>query len=144
MNRFGILDNEAAKEEILPMTHALIIDDNQHNIDVLIMLLENEGVGQTAVQSVKLVPAALAGLDSLDVIFLDLEFPQGSGMNLLHVLKDNASLDGVPIVAYTVHTSEINEARLAGFDSFLGKPLNTQRFPEQLRRILSGASVWDM
>jgi two-component system, cell cycle response regulator DivK len=129
---------------MLEMTHALIIDDNRNNIDVLIMLLELEGVGHTAVQSVKQLPGALDGLDSLDVVFLDLEFPRGDGFSLLESLKETAQFDGVPVVAYTVHTSEINKARLAGFDGFLGKPLNMQRFPEQLRHILNGTPVWDV
>ena len=33
---------------------------------------------------------------------------------------------------------------LAGFDGFLGKPLNRNRFPEQVRRILEGEGVWEV
>jgi hypothetical protein len=34
--------------------------------------------------------------------------------------------------------------REAGFHSFLGKPLNVGRFPNLLRRILSGQPVWEV
>ena len=34
-------------------------------------------------------------------------------------------------------------AREAGFDSFVGKPLSAQKFPEQLQRILTGKAVWE-
>lgn len=122
---------------------ALIIDDNRGNLDVLSMLLNQQGVMVTAVQSLKQVGFALETI-SPDVVFLDLEFPTGSGFDLLKEMKDNPALTGVPIVAYTVHTSEIDEARQAGFDSFIGKPLDSRRFPDQIKRILSGQSVWDV
>jgi two-component system cell cycle response regulator DivK len=38
----------------------------------------------------------------------------------------------------------MQKARQAGFDGFLSKPLDADVFPEQVRRILSGESVWEM
>ena len=32
----------------------------------------------------------------------------------------------------------------AGFDGFLSKPLDPDRFPEQIRRVLSGEAVWEI
>ncbi len=121
---------------------ALIIDDNRGNLDVLSMLLTQHGLMVTAIQSIKQVSFALETLTP-DVIFLDLEFPNGSGFDILVDMKSNPTLNGVPIVAYTVHISEIDVARRAGFDSFIGKPLDSRRFPDQIRRILSGQPVWD-
>lgn len=122
---------------------ALIIDDNRGNLDVLSMMLNQQGVMVTAVQSVKQISFALSTL-SPDVVFLDLEFPNGNGFDILREMKGNPSLAGIPIVAYTVHTSEIDEARQAGFDSFIGKPLDSRRFPDQIKRILSGQAVWEV
>jgi len=34
-------------------------------------------------------------------------------------------------------------AKLAGFDGFIGKPLDPDRFPEQISRLLSGQPVWE-
>ncbi len=122
---------------------ALIIDDNRSNLDVLSMLLNQQGVMVTAVQSIKQVSFALENLTP-DVVFLDLEFPNGSGWDILVDMKANPTLNGVPIVAYTVHVSEIDVARRAGFDSFIGKPLDSRRFPDQIKRILSGQAVWEV
>lgn len=126
------------------MVHALIIDDNRMNIDVMKMLLTNQGVAFTAVESPRLGLEALAKTGAVDVVFLDLEFPNDDGMDYLDTFKNDPRLAGVPIVAYTVHTSEIDVARKAGFHGFLGKPLSAQRFPEQLQRILAGQSVWEV
>jgi len=123
--------------------HALIIDDNQFNIDVLIMMLSQEGVVCTALTRLHHLQQALNQMDRTDIIFLDLEFPQGDGFELLKILKVDPRLTGVPIVAYTVHTSEIERARHAGFDGFLGKPLNLQGFPAQLRSLLNCQPVWE-
>jgi two-component system cell cycle response regulator DivK len=38
----------------------------------------------------------------------------------------------------------MNKARASGFDGFLGKPLDADRFPDQIRRILAGEPVWEM
>lgn len=124
--------------------HALIIDDNPMNIDVLILLLNREGVSYTSATSPMRIMDALTGVAQVDVVFLDLEFPNDDGLKLIADLKQQPTLVHTPIVAYTVHTSEIDEARKAGFHSFLGKPLNLNRFPDQLQRILAGMPVWEV
>ena len=49
-------------------------------------------------------------------------------------------------MAVTAEASDeqIAKARSAGFDGFLGKPLDPDRFPEQIRRILGGDPVWEL
>jgi len=123
--------------------HALIIDDNHANIDVLAMLLAEQGLTHTAIDSLRHLSACLDQLGQVDVIFLDLEFPNGDGFSAFNHLQADARLQGVPVVAYTVHTSEINQVKAAGFHSFLGKPLNARRFPDQLKRILNHVPVWE-
>ncbi len=124
--------------------HALIIDDQHTNVDVLSILLVSQGLTYTAISSPRHLPEILDQLNHIDIVFLDLEFPNSSGFNIVNTLKRDARLQGVPIVAYTVHTSEINEVKNAGFHSFLGKPLSTRRFPDQLRRILNNEPVWEV
>ena len=52
---------------------------------------------------------------------------------------------GVPIIAVTAEasTDQMNKAKNSGFDGFLGKPLDPDKFPDQIRRILSGEPVWE-
>jgi two-component system cell cycle response regulator DivK len=122
--------------------HALIIDDQSSNIDVLAMLLEQQSITHTPITAHRQVAEAIAAAPQIDIVFLDLEMPNGDYHKLLQELKANPRLAGVPIIAYTVHTSEIDQARRIGFDGFLGKPLKTTEFPDQIRRILSGEEVW--
>lgn len=124
------------------MTHVLVIDDNKQNIDVLGMLLKSEGVSYSEVLYPGDVENAVSMDGPFDVVFLDLQFPTNNGFTLIEKLRHMDAFNGVPIVAYSVHTSEFEAARGAGFDGFLGKPLDADRFPDQLRRILSGEQVW--
>lgn len=125
------------------MGHALIIDDNGKNIEVLARLLSMQDMSCTTVPRPVQLDAALQNIAEVDVIFLDLEMPGASGYDILERLKADARFQAVPIVAYTVHVSEITAAHRQGFHSFLGKPLDADKFPEQLARILNGQPVWE-
>lgn len=123
-------------------TNALIIDDNPYNVDVLSAMLEMEGIQTTHVLEPLNLDAMLADLECPDIVFLDLEMPGMDGYAVLEVLKSDPRFQETPIVAYTVHHAEIMNARKHGFHSFLPKPLDSDRFPAQLARILRGEPVW--
>jgi CheY-like chemotaxis protein len=123
-------------------THALIIDDDANNLGILVEMLSLEGVQSTSIQDPLQAEATLQAIPPVDVIFLDLEMPEINGYDILEALKADNQFKDVPVVAYTVHVSEINVARQLGFHSFLGKPLDADAFSEQLARILNGESVW--
>lgn len=123
--------------------HALIIDDNASNIAVLAEMLSLEGWTYTKVQDMVKLGDTLAQLKHVDIVFLDLEMPAFNGYAVYQHLREDPRFEGVPVVVCSVHVSEINNARDRGFNSFLGKPLNADRFPEQLARIMRGEPVWE-
>ena len=123
--------------------HALIIDDDANNLEVLGKLLAKEQLTYTAVQNPTLIDSALESLSRVDVIFLDLEMPKIDGYEMLQHLRERLGTQ-IPIIACTVHTTEINTARRLGFHSFIAKPLKIDKFPDQLHRVLNGEAVWDM
>ena len=125
------------------MPQALIVDDNQFNTNILARFLEEEGLASVIVSRPKNLDAYLSQLDDLKVVFLDLEMPELDGFDMLAQLRANELFQGVPIVAHSVHISEIKVTHDAGFDSFIGKPLNADKFTGQLSRILSGKAVWE-
>jgi len=121
---------------------AIIIEDDQLSVEVLQSLLEQSSVISTIISSNVL--EHLHSIPIPHIIFLDLEMPHKSGYEVIEYLQSDPDLANVPVVAYTTHTSHMNEAREAGFHSFLGKPLKRQHFPKQLQRILSGEPVWEV
>lgn len=124
--------------------HALIIEDNSNNSEVLAILLELQGVASTNVRSTRQVASTIEQLEHVDVIFLDLEFPYGDGFGVFKLLRSDPRYSAIPIIAYSVHISQVDKVRAAGFQGFLGKPLSIEHFPDQLRRILSGIAVWEV
>ena len=122
--------------------HALIIDDNTRNLSVMSEMLSEEGITSTLLENPTRLFDVIGQLDRIDLIFLDLEMPQQSGYEVLEAIKAYLGED-FPVVACTVHVNEINTARRLGFHSFLPKPLDVDRFPDQLQRILSNQPVWE-
>lgn len=122
--------------------HALIVDDDPNNLEVLARLLTAQGVSYTAIQDPTQVVTTLEEIGSVDVVFLDLEMPKVNGYQVFETLQSIFDTE-IPIVACTVYTNELDSAQDLGFHSFLGKPLDAAHFPNQLERILSGESVWE-
>ena len=122
--------------------HALIVDDNSKNVSVLSKLMAMEGAVSTEVIDPRRLGTLLQNVGNVDVIFLDLEMPKRDGYEILEILKLYIQ-PTVPIVACTVHTAEIQHTRKLGFFSFVAKPLDMDRFSNQLNRILSGEPVWE-
>lgn len=121
--------------------HALIIDDNITNIEVLARFLSSTREVQiTQIQNPLNLAQVLPDLEQIDIAFVDLEMPNLNGYEVLKILRNNG-VEGY-IIAYTVHTNEINTAREMGFDGFLSKPLRANTFAENLEKILSGESIW--
>lgn len=123
--------------------HALIIDDNVTNTEVLMQLLAVENIPSTPVFDPRRLKATMETIDGPDIVFLDLELPYMNGYQVLDLLQDDYCIQA-PIVAYTVHTSEAPQARARGFHSFLSKPVRPEQFSLHLHRILSGHSVWEI
>jgi two-component system, cell cycle response regulator DivK len=121
--------------------HALVIDDNAQNLKVLVQLLQRHGIVCTDVLNPNLLPDLLPELAAVDLVFLDLEMPGMNGYAAKDLLREH--LGDTPIIACTVHVSEMNAVLDMGFDGFIGKPLERERFADQIARILAGEQVWE-
>lgn len=126
----------------MPIAQALIIDDNASNILVLKQLLTIEDVASVTISTTKDISLQLDSINNIDIVFLDLEMPVINGYAAVNMIKAHPNFKAAKVVAYSVHVSELNNARAMGFDGFLGKPLNAEEFPGHLARILNGEKVY--
>jgi two-component system cell cycle response regulator DivK len=80
-----------------------------------------------------------------DIVFCDINLPRTNGYEVLKEIRNDPQLKDTLVIAVTAQDAdtEIPKARAAGFDGYIGKPLNRMRFPKQLRRILAGEEVWE-
>src|SRR5579871_2316858 len=108
---------------------ALVIDDNVQNLRVMIQMLARQGVSSVEFANPTMLYKVLPTLEQIDVAFLDLEMPVMNGYVVKDLLREK--FGEIPIIAYTVHLSEVNVVRRLGFNGFLAKPLNSDRFPGQ-------------
>jgi two-component system cell cycle response regulator DivK len=133
-------------------THVIVVEDNPNNMLVILKLLKLIGIehcnwhtsGQQAVDFVKCMSQSSAERRP-DLILLDIGLPYEDGYGVLAELRADPSLKDTRVVAVTAHVSreEVQRARQAGFDGFIGKPIDPLRFPDQIRQILAGESVWE-
>jgi two-component system cell cycle response regulator DivK len=134
-------------------THVVIVEDNQNNLVVIMKLLHLAGIdnchwdpsGRAVVAFVK----AMSLADSQrrpDLILLDIGLPHEDGYGVLASLRSDPALQQTRVVAVTAVATptEMQRAREAGFDGFIGKPIDGRRFPDQIRRVLAGEGVWEI
>ena len=124
----------------------LIVEDNVSNFVLMARMLGHMGLHCEWKTSGFEVVEYADTLPRVDLILMDIRLPYEDGYQALHKLRDHDDLSKIPIVAVTAYASEdqMHRAREAGFDGFIGKPLDPDRFPEQVRRMLDGEPVWEI
>lgn len=133
------------KQNISSDTTVLVVEDNVSNFVLIARMLGYLGIHCEWKTSGYEVVEYADTLPHLDLILMDIRLPYEDGYGALKKIRSAEHLKAIPIVAVTAEASEeqMRKARESGFDGFLGKPLDPDRFPEQIRRILSGAPVWE-
>ncbi|CAG1013957.1 MAG: response regulator [Anaerolinea sp.] len=121
---------------------ALIIDDDESSVSVLQYLLASLEIEVDVISDSHWIAEQIETFARPNMVFLDLEMPAINGYQVLNILREMPLFKGIPIVAYTTHISHLNDARSAGFDGFLGKPLDRKSLPGHLEMILKGQGVW--
>jgi two-component system cell cycle response regulator DivK len=126
--------------------HVLVVEDNVPNFVLIARMLAFMGVqrcewktsGWQVVQFADTLPR-------IDLILMDIRLPYEDGYQALQKIRANPRLKDTLVIAVTAEASEeqMQKAINAGFDGFLGKPLDPDRFPDQIRRVLSGVAVWE-
>lgn len=127
-------------------TTVLVVEDNVSNFVLIARMLGYLGIHCEWKTSGYEVVEYADTLPRLDLILMDIRLPYEDGYGALKKIRASDHLKSIPIVAVTAEASDeqIKKARVAGFDGFLGKPLDPDRFPEQIRRILGGDPVWEL
>lgn len=127
-------------------TTVLVVEDNVSNFVLIARMLGYMGIHCEWKTSGYEVVEYADTLPRVDLVLMDIRLPYEDGYGALKKVRSSNSLKETLVVAVTAEASmeQINKARGAGFDGFLGKPLDPDLFPEQIRRILAGESVWEL
>jgi len=124
----------------------LVVEDNVANFVLIARLLGYMGIHCEWKTSGYEVVEYADTLPKLDLILLDIRLPYEDGYAALRKIRSSISLNSTRVVAVTAEagSEQMKKARTAGFDGFLGKPLDPDRFPDQVQRILAGDAVWEL
>ena len=126
--------------------HVLVVEDNVPNFVLIARMLAYMGVQRCEWKTTGWGVVDFATtMPQVDLILMYLRMPHEDGYDALRQIRDHPRLKETIVVAVTAHGSgeEIRKAKEAGFDGFLNKPLDPDRFPDQIRRVLQGESIWE-
>jgi len=119
------------------MSVILIVEDNEKNLKLVRDVLQVKGYATleagTAEDGIRIASERVP-----DLILMDIQLPGMNGIEALRVLRGNPATAAIPVIAVTasVMQQDRNQITEAGFDSYIGKPLNLKEFLEAVKTTL--------
>ena len=118
----------------------LIVEDNELNMKLFHDLLDAQGY-QTLQTREGLQALALAREHRPDLILMDIQLPEISGLEVTKWLKEDDDLSHIPVVAVTAFAMKGDEERIreGGCEAYISKPISVPRFIETIKSYLGDA-----
>ena len=115
----------------------LIVEDNELNMKLFHDLLEAHGYNTVQTRN-GIDVMALARQHRPDLILMDIQLPEVSGLEVTRWLKDDDELRGIPVIAITAFAMKGDEERIreGGCEAYLSKPISVTKFLETVRTYL--------
>ncbi|HXY57395.1 MAG TPA: response regulator [Methylocystis sp.] len=116
----------------------LIVEDNELNMKLFNDLLEKSG-RRTLRTSSGVEAVALARQHLPDLILMDIQLPEVSGLEVTRWLKEDPALRHIPIVAVTAFAMKGDEEKIrqGGCEAYLSKPISIGKFLETVNAFLT-------
>jgi two-component system cell cycle response regulator DivK len=129
--------NEAA-DRVMMSKKVLIVEDNELNMKLFHDLLDSQGY-QTFQTREGLQAMALARQHMPDLILMDIQLPEISGLEVTKWLKDDEELAHIPVIAVTAFAMKGDEERIrqGGCEAYISKPISVMPFLETVRKHIS-------
>lgn len=118
----------------------LIVEDNELNMKLFADLLEAHGY-ETLQTREGLKAISLARTFHPDLILMDIQLPEVSGLEVTKWIKDDKSLADIPVVAVTAFAMKGDEKRIrdGGCEAYIAKPITVSSFLETVRKFVEPA-----
>lgn len=118
----------------------LIVEDNPLNMKLFNDLLEAHGY-RTLQSSNGMEAMDLARSQRPDVILMDIQLPEVSGLEVTKWIKDDDELRTTPVIAVTAFAMKGDEERIrqAGCEAYISKPISVAKFIETVKSYLGDA-----
>ena len=112
----------------------LIVEDNELNMKLFNDILEAHGYATLKTAS-GIEAMELARAHHPDLILMDIQLPEVSGLEVTKWLKEDDDLKDIPVVAVTAFAMKGDEERIreGGCEAYLSKPISVAKFLETVR-----------
>jgi len=118
----------------------MIVEDNELNMKLFNDLLESRGYRVIQTRN-GLEALDLARAHMPDLILMDIQLPEVSGLVVTKWLKDDEQLAHIPVIAVTAFAMKGDEERIlqGGCEGYISKPISVARFLETIAQYIGPA-----
>ncbi|HEX9836832.1 MAG TPA: response regulator [Alphaproteobacteria bacterium] len=115
----------------------LIVEDNELNMKLFHDLLEVHGYETLQTKDGR-EALALARQHRPDLILMDIQLPEVSGLEVTRWIKEDASLRSIPVIAVTAFAMKGDEEKIrnGGCEAYIAKPISVTNFLETIQKVL--------
>ncbi|GGD25714.1 response regulator [Aureimonas glaciei] len=123
----------------MPKT-VMIVEDNELNMKLFRDLIEAHGYRTVQTRS-GLAAVDLAREHRPDLILMDIQLPEISGLEVTRNLKADNDLYKIPVIAVTAFAMKGDEERIrqGGCEAYISKPISVTKFIETIKSFLGDA-----
>src|SRR4051812_38312286 len=115
----------------------LVVEDNELNLKLFCDLLRaHDYIAEPVRDGREAVERARAFAP--DLVIMDIQLPNVSGLELIETLKADDQLKPIPIMAVTAYAAKGDEERIraAGAEAYVSKPISVMRFVESVEALI--------
>ncbi|HEY8189325.1 MAG TPA: response regulator [Micavibrio sp.] len=115
----------------------LIVEDNELNMKLFHDLLEAHGYRTVQTRNGNDV-LDMARHEKPDLILMDIQLPEVSGLDVTRWLKADAELRNIPVIAVTAFAMKGDEQKIreGGCEDYISKPISVTGFIETIQKYL--------
>ena len=116
----------------------LIVEDNELNMKLFQDLLEAHGIATIETRDGSKV-LDIARAKKPDLILMDIQLPEISGLDITKMLKQDEELKAIPVIAVTAFAMKGDEQKIreGGCEDYISKPISVTHFLEVINYYLT-------
>lgn len=115
----------------------LVVEDNELNMKLFHDLLEAHGIQTVETRNGNEV-LSIARSKKPDLILMDIQLPEVSGLDVTKWLKDDPELRHIPVIAVTAFAMKGDEQKIreGGCEDYISKPISVTHFMDVISKYL--------
>ena len=115
----------------------LIVEDNELNLKLFTDLLQAQGYRVISTQD-GMAALAMARAEKPDLILMDIQLPEVSGIDVTKWLKADEELKDIPVIAVTAFAMKGDEEKIraSGCEAYISKPISVSHFLQTVSEFL--------